>query len=624
MCGIIGFASTKYGLDNQTWLQSARDSMAHRGPDSHGIWAATDGRVSFGHRRLSIVDTSELGAQPMLNEEETLSIVFNGEIYNHVEIREKLKDAGFDFRSTCDTEVALRAFEYWGAEFVHELNGMFSFAICDLVAGNITLGRDRAGEKPLYFFVEEETLFFASELKALMLHKALSKTVDAGSLNCFLYMGFVPAPRSIIRGVRKLQAGTLLVFDLKTGNHKEQQYWGLPPLKKVAKRNLDSMTGLLREFDFLFRDSVSKQLEADVPVGVLLSGGLDSSLVTAVASQSVNNLKTFNVRLPGYGSMDETAHARAISEHFETDHVELVASKVSPDLLLALSKQFDEPIIDSSMIPTFLVTQEVKKHCTVALGGDGADELFGGYSHYAQLLTAQKFLRLFPVRLLKIFGQSMERLLPEGSRGENWLSSLQFDYKKETPLVASYFNARQRAKLCDFFIEREVLQVMEVYSELMVEGVDLIDRATRTDFKTYMPEDILVKVDRASMLNSLEVRSPFLDYRIIEFAFSKLSSRLKVDQGNKKIFLKKYAESILPESFAYNRKQGFSIPIDTWLRGGELGDFADEVLLSSNSVFNRKYVSHLLKNQRSGSPIGEKMFGLIMFQLWFNNYRCSI
>tara|TARA_B110000977_G_scaffold200611_1_gene291779 strand:+ start:2547 stop:4418 length:1872 start_codon:yes stop_codon:yes gene_type:complete len=623
MCGLAGRASISTLSTVDSWVLNGIDKIKHRGPDGSGLWYSGDGKVEFSHRRLAIVDTSDLGAQPMVDSRLGISVIFNGEIYNFRELRDQLMVLGYSFRSDCDTEVVIAAYKEWGSECLHRFNGMFAFALYDSTSKDVFIARDRAGEKPLYYFIDDDGISFASELKALIENKKIDREIDRSSLDCYLLFGFVPGARCIYSGINKLESGSYLNFNTLSGKYSSKKYWVLPALTPINVTS-DYKNTLLGEFESLFEDSIAKQLEADVPVGVLLSGGLDSSLVTAVAARFTDSLKTFNVRFPGFGKLDETEHARNIARHYGTDHVELVANAPSPELLLDLASQFDEPIIDSSMIPTYLVSQEVRKHCKVALGGDGADELFGGYSHYERLLQFQKFTKYLPFGIKKKITMLLSAVLPDDFQGSNWLQSFSYNYKYETPLVASYFNSQRRENLLgDSYLQGRV-NAEKIYREYCSEGEDLLSRATRTDFSSYLTEDILVKVDRASMMNSLELRSPFLDHRIIEFAFSKIPSNLKVNRSNKKVFLQDYARKILPDSYSFGRKQGFSIPLNTWLKKGPFKDFFYETLRDSECIFNRCEVEKILKENARGRDNGEKIFGLVMFELWRKSYGARL
>ena len=596
--------------------------MAHRGPDDAGEWWSDNGRVGLAHRRLSIIDLSPGGHQPMSDARGVLTIVFNGEIYNFIDLRRELEAKGAVFRSHSDTEVILAAYREWGTEFVSRLNGMFAFALHDSEQHIVLLARDRAGEKPLFYHHANGTLRFASELKALLADSSLPRRIDPESLDCFLALGHVPGERCILQGFSKLPPAHALRFDLKGGSAKVWRYWQLPELDAGAVQAVDE-AALLDELEFLLRDAVRRQLVADVPVGVLLSGGVDSSLITAMAARGARKLKTFTIRFPGHGSLDETEHARLIARHFETEHVELEARPTTADLLPRLARQFDEPMLDSSMIPTFLVCQMVRQHCTVALGGDGGDELFAGYGAYSRLLWMKTRLGKIPGTLRSVISVAAERVLPVGLRGRNWLQGLGADLEHGMPLIASVFSLTPRRRLMAAQASWPLVAEDVVERRVPVHR-DLLQRATRMDFSNYLADDILVKVDRASMLNSLEVRAPLLDYRLVEFAFGKVPSNLKATAQEKKILLKRLTQRVLPAEFDRERKQGFSIPLASWLKAGAFRELFHEVLLDSRAIFDQRTVQKLLRGQDRGRSNGERLFGLVLFELWRREYRVAI
>jgi asparagine synthase (glutamine-hydrolysing) len=594
--------------------------MTHRGPDGAGEWWSRDGRVGLAHRRLAIIDLSPAGHQPMSDASGTLTIVFNGEIYNHTELRAELFAKGESFRSQSDTEVILAAYREWGTDCLLRLNGMFAFALYDARSRQMFLARDRAGEKPLFYHLANSTLRFATELKGLTADSALRRRIDAEALECYLTMGYVPGERCILEGFRKLPPAHALRYKVDTAAVQVWRYWKLPQ-QVVSPASDDELVG---EFEALLEDSVRRQLVADVPVGVLLSGGVDSSLTTAMAVRANSKVKTFTIRFPGYGSYDETEHARLIARHFGTEHIELEAEKTTVDLLPMLARQFDEPIMDSSMIPTYLLSKLVRQHCTVALGGDGGDELFGGYEHYSRLLWLQSKFEFVPFPLRRKLA-SIAGLLPVGFKGRNWLQGLAADLHSSLPLIASYFDARSRKSLLrpDLVATLALVDSPEsIWLSRMPHSADLLQRATRMDFENYLAEDILVKVDRASMLNSLEVRAPWLDHRLIEFAFARVPSTLKASSNRRKILPKLLAKRLLPPEFDLQRKQGFSIPLASWLSGKEWGGYFRDVLLDSkDGLFNERFVRQLLEGQERGRANGERLFALVLFELWRREYE---
>lgn len=622
MCGLVGIASSS-ALANRGWLADGRDTMTHRGPDDAGEWWSGDLRVGLAHRRLSIVDLSPAGHQPMHDSERGLTIVFNGEIYNFKELRAELTQRGYVFCSHSDTEVLLAAYDAWGTDCLSRLNGMFVFALYDAIKRVVFLARDRAGEKPLFYHLDQGTLHFASELKALLADRTLPRRINPEALDCYLAMGYVPGDRCMLQGFNKLPPAHAMVFDLQTGTAKVWRYWKLPEFSDHGTTGQADEVALLDELEFLLEDAVRRQLVADVPVGVLLSGGVDSSLVTAMAVRASSQVQTFTIGFPGHAALDETEHARLIARHFGTRHTELMAEPATADLLPRLAHQFDEPMVDSSMIPTFLVSQLVRQQCTVALGGDGGDELFGGYGHHSRLLLMQQRLGWVPLPLRQAVAFGAENLLPVGLKGRNWLQGLGCNLDRGLPLIASCFDTTTRRKLMAR-LGAWATVAADIFISRVPANPDLLQRATRMDFNNYLTEDILVKIDRASMLSSLELRAPLLDYRLIEFAYGRVPSYLKATAYEKKILLKRLTTRVLPPEFDRQRKQGFSIPLAEWLKDGPFRALFHAVLLDERCLFDRGTVLALLKGQDQGRNNGERLFSLVLFELWRQDYGITM
>lgn len=622
MCGIIGIASLR-PVEKREWLLSGRDAMTHRGPDDAGLWWSDSGQVGLAQRRLSIIDLSAAGHQPMHDPSGQCTIVFNGEIYNFEDLRKELIGLGISFASHSDTEVILAAYKVWGTDCLARLNGMFAFALYDSTKQTLFLARDRAGEKPLYLFHADGELRFASELKGLLADRTIPRRMSRESLDCYLSFGSVPGERCILQGFNKLPPAHAQLFDLKTGKHKTWRYWTLPELGQASTDGSVSDEDLLSELEQLLEDSVRRQLVADVPVGVLLSGGVDSSLVTALAVRSSSNVQTYSIGFPGHGAYDETEHARLVANHFGTKHTELVPEPTGADLLFRLARQFDEPMVDSSMIPTFLVSQLVRQSCTVALGGDGGDELFGGYGYYSRLLWLQKRLGYVPRGFRRLVSIAAEKVLPVGLRGRNWFQGLGENLETGLPLISGLFDQTTRKHLMACYPGWQT-GAEDILSRRVPIHPDLIQRVTRMDFQNYLAEDILVKVDRASMLNSLEVRAPFLDHRVIEFAFGRVPTRLKTTISDKKIILKQLCEKLLPPEFDRQRKQGFSIPLAHWLKGGEMRELFYDILERSDGIFDKKTVAGLLRGQDRGRGNSQRLFALVMFEIWRREYEVTL
>ncbi len=619
MCGIYGYFSSRDVIDEVSFIKNL-DLINHRGPDDSGVWKSKDSKLMIGHKRLSIFDLSDAGKQPMVNEDNGDIISFNGEIYNFKELREELIKLGHSFMSSSDTEVILKAYQEWKEDTFTKLNGMFSLAIFDSERKKLVLARDRAGEKPLYFFSSDNEFGFASELKPLISNKLLKKRIDKRSLDCFLSFGYSPRQSSIFENINKLEPGFVLSYDLSNNSFEKKTYWSLKKKLTVSSRKTaNDEDYFVDKLEHLLEESISLQLEADVPVGVLLSGGLDSSLITSIASRK-KNLRTFTVKFSEHASFDESKHAELIAKEFNTNHTELEASSISPNIIEELVKYYDEPMLDSSMIPTFLLSKEVRKHCKVAIGGDGGDELFGGYKHYDRLIRLSRIANVIPLSSRKFIGEISQFILPIGFKGRNWAHTLSKNFNNSVPQISVFFNYYDRKKLLksDSITENFADTYRE---ESFIENSSILDRATFFDFMNYLSEDILVKVDRASMASSLETRAPFLDYRLIEFAFLELPNKYKATSSQRKIILKKLAKKILPKEFDLKRKQGFSLPLSKFFKDSSWKEFIESKLFDKNVIFNESYLKYLYSSLDKDRSNSERIFGLVLFNTWLEKYN---
>ncbi len=623
MCGIVGIISQGEPVDRNQ-LARMRDTMQHRGPDDAGMLWLESGRVGLAQRRLAIIDLSPGGHQPMTDGRGELHIVFNGEIYNYRELREELQTKGHVFRSLSDTEVILEGYRAWGTDCAAHFNGMFAFAIYDGVNRRLFLSRDRAGEKPLFYGQYDDRFVFASELKALMADPRFERRLQPDALEYYLAFGYVPGDMCILRAARKLPPAHSLVVDVDTFQQRLWRYWEIPQNVAAKDADLDELTD---QVEGLLADSVKRQLVADVPVGILLSGGVDSSLVTAMAARATSApIRTFTISFPGSGVFDESSHARLVARHFGTEHVELAAEPATLELLPLLASQYDEPICDSSMIPTYLVSRLIRQHATVALGGDGGDELFGGYLNYQRLIRQHQLLGWIPAAARTMLSCAASNLLPLGLWGRGYLMGLAATTPQAVARSTLCWDSRFRQRVCPQLQNRRGGRTFSPESyktRLCQRQRGLPGSAMAVDFQTYLCEDILVKVDRASMLSSLEVRAPFLDYRIVEFAFSKVPNQLYATSTKRKILLRRLAERLLPRELDVNRKQGFSIPLARWF-DGKWGDYFAQVLGETDSaLFDRRVVQSLLTGQRRGRNNTTRLFMLTMFELWRRKYRVA-
>jgi asparagine synthase (glutamine-hydrolysing) len=621
MCGIVGYAG-RPGALTANLLAVMRDTIAHRGPDASGIWSASDGSVVLGHRRLAILDLSPAGAQPMENSGGTSIVVFNGEIYNHEELRRELAVGGVRFTGRSDTEVLLAAYDAWGERCVERLRGMFAFAIYDQTRRVLFMARDRAGEKPLYWAEHRGGLVFASELKALMADSEFPRRLSPEGLAYYLSFGYVPGDRCILQGVHKLMPAHCLSWPHAGGAPKIRRYWDIPPARPDETSSVDELTDELRH---VLTSAVGEQLVADVPLAVLLSGGVDSSVVAAIAAQaSHHRVRTFTVTLPNHPRLDESRFARSVAEYLGTDHVELPLDQSSADLIQKLAVQYDEPIADSSMIPTYLLAKTVSRHCKVVLGGDGGDELFGGYLAYQTALRRDRLRVRLPRGARSLIAATARRILPSGAKGRNALMALEGSTADGIAQSAVWTDAADYSRISSWLSRRS-----QKYSptrwrrDLVEEARGLPGAAMAADFRTYLPEDILVKVDRASMLCSLEVRAPFLDRRVIEFAYERIPSRLQVTLQERKILLKRLAKRLLPPDLDIDRKQGFTIPISKWLTPDILQTWRDDCREQIQSVLSDAAVGRLVR--RRENMAGEhSLYAAIMLTTWMRHYRVAI
>lgn len=570
MCGIAGFV----GRGERGWIEKMTQRIAHRGPDADGYFVESSAGVHLGHRRLSIVDLTG-GAQPMWTADNEVGVIFNGEIYNHAELRKELKSAGCNFVTDhSDTEVLLHAWRTWGADFVNRLNGMWAFAIYDRAKRCLFLSRDRFGKKPLYWFQGGGTFGFASELSALLEHPGCPRSMSTTGLQKFFAYAFIPAPHTIIEGVQKLPGGCNLLFDLETSSATVSQYW------KFELAPDDHATGenaLVDELLEILEGAVKRRLMSDVPLGVFLSGGVDSSVIAALAAKHTapGDLQTFSIGFTE-PSFDELPHANRVASLLGTRHrTETLDLDKALNLLPEVLGGLDEPQGDASLLPTWLLARFTRKHVTVALGGDGGDELFAGYDPFLALRKAELYSRTMPRPM-----HQAARLLASHLPVSHANVSLDFKIKRTLrglSYPASQWNpvwlgALEPHEIADFL--GTACPPENVYSEAISawdqsNQRDTVDRTLEFFTRFYLQDGILAKVDRATMMNSLEARAPFLDIEVANFA-RKLPAHWKLRGGTTKYLLKKAAERLLPSDIVYRKKKGFGTPVGSWLRSGRL------------------------------------------------------
>lgn len=568
MCGIAGFA----GLGDQADLAAMTASLRHRGPDGEGLFADAEAKVFLGHRRLAIIDR-EGGAQPMWNEDRSIGVIFNGEIYNHRELRALLEARGYVFRSShSDTEVLVHGYREWGEALPSRLNGMFAFAAYDRTKKRIFLARDRFGEKPLYYYRGPRVFAFASELTALRKHGAFRDKISVRSLQRFFAFGYLPAPDALYEGTAKLPAGSHLTLDLADGHHRVCSYWHfrLQPDDALTDNDDDRLAEELRH---LLSQAVRRRLMSDVPLGVFLSGGIDSASVLASAARHLPaaSIKTFTIGFTER-SFDESAAARQTADFVGSTHATEVldlaqAQALMPDVL----KRLDEPLADPSLIPTYLLSRFARRQVTVALSGDGGDELFAGYDPFRALMPAQHYHRLVARPLHRGF-RRLADLLPISQRNMSW------DLKLRRTLMGlsyppSLWNPVWTAPvepdaMKDLFYQP--LSIDDIYGDAMALWEEdprksFIDKTLEYYTNFYLQDDILMKVDRATMMTSLESRAIFLDNDLVAFC-QRLPARFKYRSGQRKYLLKRAIAPLLPSAIAQRPKKGFGIPVAAWLR----------------------------------------------------------
>lgn len=617
MCGICGFN----WLDPQL-VSVMADTMRHRGPDQSGQYV--DEGVSLGHRRLSVIDLSEKARQPMSNEDGSLWMVFNGEIYNYPELRQWLVGRGHVFHSKADSEVVLHAYEELGFECLSRLNGMFAFAIWDKGQQTLFLARDRLGEKPLYFSFDGNRFVFASEIKALLKVPAIATEVDELALHYYLGFEFVPAPLTMFKGIEKIPAGHYLV--LRKGELRKVRYWDLPKIKTAA----GSVNNWIADLRDQLERAVRIRLHSDVPLGVFLSGGIDSSSVVAMMRRiTTGPIHTFSL---GYqeSSFSELPFAKRVSEQFETTHTELTIDPITPDVIERAIWHLDEPMSEFSVLPYYLICQKAREHVTVCLGGEGGDEVFAGYDRFKASKAAQ-LCEHVPHWLWETI-HSAAMLLPDRPQKKGLTNSLKrFVEGSSLPrhgghMRWQYFlSPRHAAGLYrNGFGDRvksESLQLIEQVAEQCT-SPDRLDRELYVELKFVLPENPLMKVDKMSMAHSLEVRAPLLDHELVEYA-AQIPSQLKLKGWTTKSIFKNAMTDLLPAQIVRRPKQGYSFPIKHWLRG-ELGDYMEEVLQESPFIrdnFNRDYIETLISEHRSERHNHNHiLWALMNLGLWHTMY----
>ncbi len=627
MCGICGIIDYGGKKDiNKQILTNMCAAMKHRGPDDEGIYIR--GGVGLGHRRLKIIDLSEAGHQPISNEDGRVWLVFNGEIYNYRDLRQELESKGHLFKSNTDSETLLHLYEEYGEDCVKYLRGMFAFAVWDDNKQSLLLARDRVGKKPLLYTYANGVFCFASEFSALLESGLVRKEIDYNAIDYYLILSYIPAPLTIYKGVFKLLPAHTLILK-GDGQIITSQYWNLDYQKKIDISEEDAEGEVLRRL----KEAVKIRMHSDVPLGAFLSGGIDSSTVVALMSQlSSGRIKTFSI---GFEEEEysELKYARNIAEKFNTEHYELIVKPKALEVLPLLVERYGEPYADSSCIPTYYVAETTRRHVTVALNGDGGDELFAGYERYQGMVAAEIYQRL--PGLLKAMITGFARCLPDSVNPKNrlknfkrfvqavnlnpaerylrWLGIFETGFKNDTLYAESFRKNITSVNSLDY---------LTAYFNKF-DGLNMIDRVSLTDINTTLPNDYLVKVDIAAMANSLEGRSPFLDHKFMEFIVS-LPAEYRMKGLTKKHILKKAISDLVPKENIYRRKMGFGVPVGEWFRN-ELKGFLCDTLLSERS-FKRGYFNPQAIKDMVNLHISRKreyslqLWSLLMLELWHRRF----
>jgi len=626
MCGIAGKAyfNNKEVLVRD--IEAMNEKITHRGPDDSGVYISKNKRVGMGHRRLSVIDLSPLGHQPM-NYLNRYWISYNGEIYNFQILREKLKKDGYQFKSKTDTEVILALYDKYGKKCLDHLRGMFAFVIFDEKENTIFAARDRVGKKPFKYYLDENVFIFASELKSILTQKEYIKEPDWTAIHHYLPLQYCPAPLTGFKGIKKLEPGHYLFLNLNGKKIIKEQYWKLDYSKKM-KLTEDEWS---RKINGKLEESVKLRMVSDVPLGAFLSGGIDSSAIVGIMSKfSKTPIKTFSIGFEEK-KYNELKYARKIADLFKTDHTEFIVKPNALEDLRMLAKQYEEPFADSSALPTCYLSKLTKEHVTVALNGDGGDENFAGYSRYSAFKLSLLYAKLGLINKAMVLPAT--KMLanntnnPFFARAHRFSKSASDDYRSRYLEYIAYFNNEDKESLYTDNFKNQVWpeDTYKIIAEKF-NGANIknkIDQVLYTDFVSYLPDDLLAKIDIASMAVSLECRSPLLDHKFLELT-AKVPPELKLSGlTNKKYIFKKALENFIPNEILYRPKMGFGVPINTWFRN-DLESFTKQTLLSkkatSRSLFKKKEISRLLSEHARGMDHQYRIWALLMLELWLEEY----
>ncbi|MEP2650453.1 MAG: asparagine synthase (glutamine-hydrolyzing) [Paraglaciecola sp.] len=624
MCGIAGFSHFFGNMGDKETLKEMGNSIYHRGPDAGGEYI--NDNVGLAHRRLAIIDLSEAGVQPMTSHDGQYIIVFNGEIYNYLAIRDELSAAGYPFKTHTDTEVILALYALEGKEMLSKLNGMFAFALWDTTTKELLIARDRVGKKPLYYLKTDTQFAFASEIKAILTLPNISKEIRLDAIHDFFAYQYIPDPKTIFNDIHKLPPGHLMT--VSNDGIEIEQYWDVTFSKTTTKTEQE----LTKELFELATERTKDRMMSDVPLGAFLSGGIDSSGVVAMMAQnSETPVKTCSIGFDDK-KYNETEFAKAVAEQYQTEHHEFTVHQNVTDSLEEIVAYFDEPFADPSLVPTYFVSKLARSQVTVAIAGDGGDEVFAGYEKYTTDDIENRLRNKFPKVLRKnLFPMLSNMFAKSESPICRKAKSLFYSLSLEPAMGFYVTNSQIEDRLWKKLASNKTLQRLGSYhpSKITIDaynkadGPDHVSKILYTDMKTYLPGGILVKVDRMSMANSLEVRAPILDKDIIEFAAT-LPSSLKFNSGEKKHILKEAFKPVLSDDILYRKKMGFSVPLAAWLRG-EIKDLTEDYLFTKSSgmqqFFNMETVKDLWsQHQQNKADHSNVLWSMLMFQMWWFKY----
>ena len=616
MCGISGICSFEESKINEAVMKGMTDELRHRGPDDEGYFFDFSNRVALGHRRLSIIDLTT-GHQPIFNEDGAIAIVFNGEIYNFLELRKYLLKKGHNFKTNTDTEVIVHLYEDLGIECLKKLRGMFAFAIWDSRKEELLLARDRIGKKPLYYAIVNKKIFFASEIQALYRVPEIKRNIDYSAIDLYISYSCIPSPYTIYKDIKKLPPAHFLCFNKDSAII--DRYWRPDYNKKTRLDYEEAKNELTR----LLSESVRLRLISDVPLGAFLSGGTDSSAIVALMSRLTERpVKTFSIGFLN-AKYNELPYARQIAQRYNTEHNEFVVEPNAIEILPEIVRHYGEPYGDSSALPTWYLSKMTKQHVTVALNGDGGDELFAGYPWYHTIHLFNKISRFANPYLIRHIYNIGYKIFPR--RVKKALKLLSKSEKERFQILRSYISSDERNALFHDYFKNQINSDAEDYlTKLYDESFhEDYDRSFNADILSYLPEDLLVKVDRASMAHGLECRSPLLDQELVDFSCT-LPPFWKIKNGETKVIFKDVVKDLFPEGFLNRPKMGFSVPIGEWFRG-ELKSFVFDKLINSSltriPLLKEEQLKTILEEHFTGSHNHETLiWNLLMLSLWFEEY----